>query len=91
MYCNYCRYKMDKLTRSHFSINTSEGACEICQGLGKVLKINKEVIREGVKVHNKYAVREKSLVNLLTAADLINFNREEPDFEKNIICISLCA
>ena len=82
---------MDKLTRSHFSINTREGACEICHGLGKVLKINKEVIREGVKVHNKYAARKKSLVNLLTAADLINFNREEPDFEKNIICINLCA
>ncbi|MGE5633525.1 MAG: hypothetical protein ACM3TR_20885 [Caulobacteraceae bacterium] len=31
---------MKKLTRTHFSYNTREGACETCQGLGKVLKIN---------------------------------------------------
>jgi excinuclease ABC subunit A len=31
---------MDKLTRTHFSYNTREGACKTCQGLGKVLKVN---------------------------------------------------
>ncbi len=41
MYCNHCNYKMDKLTRTHFSYNTREGACKTCQGLGKVLKVNK--------------------------------------------------
>ncbi|MCR4436062.1 MAG: hypothetical protein QHH06_06245 [Clostridiales bacterium] len=43
MYCNHCNYKMDKLTRTHFSYNTREGAaCKTCQGLGKVLTINKD-------------------------------------------------
>lgn len=47
MYCNHCNYKMDKLTRTHFSYNTREGACKTCEGLGKVLKINnKNVIHE---------------------------------------------
>jgi excinuclease ABC subunit A len=47
MYCNHCNYKMDKLTRTHFSYNTREGACETCQGLGKILKINEHnVIHE---------------------------------------------
>jgi excinuclease ABC subunit A len=41
MYCSHCGFKMDKLTRSHFSFNTEEGACKTCQGLGKVLQINK--------------------------------------------------
>lgn len=42
MYCNHCHYKMEKLTRTHFSYNTREGACKTCQGLGKILTINKE-------------------------------------------------
>lgn len=42
MYCNHCNHKMEKLTRTHFSYNTREGACKTCQGLGKVLKVNKE-------------------------------------------------
>ncbi len=41
MYCNHCNHKMDKLTRTHFSYNTREGACKTCEGLGKVLTINK--------------------------------------------------
>lgn len=40
MYCKHCNYRMDKLTRTHFSYNTREGACKTCQGLGKVLKVN---------------------------------------------------
>lgn len=40
MLCSQCGHKMEKLTRSHFSYNTREGACEICHGLGEVLKIN---------------------------------------------------
>jgi excinuclease ABC subunit A len=47
MYCNHCGYRMDKLTRTLFSYNTREGACKTCQGLGKVMKINKNnVIHE---------------------------------------------
>lgn len=41
MYCNHCNYRMEKLTRTHFSYNTREGACPTCVGLGKVLTINK--------------------------------------------------
>ncbi len=51
MYCSYCNYKMDKLTRSHFSYNTREGACDTCHGLGKVLKINEaKVINENLSL-----------------------------------------
>ena len=39
MYCNHCNHKMDKLTRTHFSYNTREGACKTCQGFGKVLQV----------------------------------------------------
>lgn len=46
-HCPHCGHKMDKLTRSHFSANTREGACSTCQGLGEVLNINPvEVIDE---------------------------------------------
>lgn len=47
MFCNHCNYRMEKLTRTHFSFNTREGSCKTCQGLGKVLKVNKNnVIHE---------------------------------------------
>ncbi|MGE5417468.1 MAG: ATP-binding cassette domain-containing protein [Acidobacteriota bacterium] len=42
MYCNQCNYRMEKLTRTHFSHNTREGACKTCEGLGKVLTVNKD-------------------------------------------------
>jgi len=44
MYCSQCGHKMDKLTRSHFSANTREGACETCHGLGEVLRISEDKI-----------------------------------------------
>ncbi|HYE08913.1 MAG TPA: ABC-ATPase UvrA, partial [Patescibacteria group bacterium] len=40
MFCSQCKQKMEKLTRTHFSYNTRQGACKTCQGLGKVLKVN---------------------------------------------------
>lgn len=53
MYCKHCNYKMDKLTRTHFSYNTREGACKTCQGLGKVLKVNKNsVIHEHLSLED---------------------------------------
>ncbi|MDF2686962.1 MAG: excinuclease subunit UvrA [Clostridia bacterium] len=53
MYCNHCNHKMDKLTRSHFSYNTEEGACKTCQGLGKVLQINRQnVINENLSAED---------------------------------------
>lgn len=51
MYCSHCNNKMEKLTRSHFSYNTREGACKTCEGLGKVLKINeKNVVHENLSL-----------------------------------------
>src|SRR5690606_8549256 len=31
---------MEKLTRTHFSYNTAEGACPTCKGLGSVISIH---------------------------------------------------
>jgi excinuclease ABC subunit A len=42
MYCHRCGQRMEKLTRTHFSHNTREGACPTCQGLGQVLTVNKQ-------------------------------------------------
>ena len=42
MYCHKCGKKMDKVTRTHFSFNTKEGACPTCEGLGKIHSIKKE-------------------------------------------------
>lgn len=44
MHCSLCHHKMEKLTRSHFSYNTKEGACLDCQGLGKKLDIQLDKI-----------------------------------------------
>jgi len=41
MTCHYCEYRMEKLTRTHFSYNTREGACKTCEGLGQVLSVNR--------------------------------------------------
>ncbi|WP_172251058.1 ATP-binding cassette domain-containing protein [Saccharibacillus deserti] len=42
MDCSRCGERMDKLTRSHFSANTREGACPECQGLGSLLSLAPE-------------------------------------------------
>lgn len=53
MYCNRCNYRMEKLTRTHFSYNTREGACKACEGLGKVLAINKQnAVDESLSLEN---------------------------------------
>ena len=41
MTCSHCQYRMEKLTRTHFSYNTREGACPMCEGLGRVLTVNR--------------------------------------------------
>ncbi|CAG9620250.1 excinuclease ABC subunit UvrA [Sutcliffiella rhizosphaerae] len=40
IHCPHCDSKLEKLTRSHFSFNKPEGACEICDGLGKVSELD---------------------------------------------------
>jgi excinuclease ABC subunit A len=53
MYCSRCNYRMKKLTRTHFSYNTREGACKTCEGLGKVLTVNKEkAVNESLSLEN---------------------------------------
>jgi excinuclease ABC subunit A len=53
MFCSQCNHKLEKLTRTHFSFNTREGACKTCQGLGKVLKVNSNnVIHEHFTLEN---------------------------------------
>src|SRR5699024_11466697 len=42
MYCPNCNYRMDKITRTHFSFNTKAGACPTCKGMGKSLVIRSE-------------------------------------------------
>ncbi len=53
MFCNRCGYRMAKLTRTNFSFNTREGACQACQGLGNVMQIN-----EGSVIHEALSVEE---------------------------------
>lgn len=38
--CPNCEHKMEKLTRTHFSYNTTEGACSTCKGLGETVDIH---------------------------------------------------
>lgn len=40
IFCPNCKEKMEKLTRTHFSYNTTEGACPTCKGLGKTVDIH---------------------------------------------------
>ncbi|MFD2923944.1 excinuclease ABC subunit UvrA [Halobacillus naozhouensis] len=42
--CPHCEHKYKKFTRSHFSYNTIEGACQKCKGLGKVVQINENTL-----------------------------------------------
>lgn len=44
MICPNCRHRMEKLTRTHFSYNTTEGACPACKGLGETVNIHEESV-----------------------------------------------
>ncbi|MDO5410708.1 MAG: excinuclease ABC subunit UvrA [Lachnospiraceae bacterium] len=44
MYCCKCGSKMKKITRTEFSFNTKEGACPVCEGLGKIHRIRKNQV-----------------------------------------------
>ena len=53
MYCHRCQHRMEKLTRTHFSHNTREGACPTCQGFGKVLTVNQsKAVRESLSLED---------------------------------------
>ncbi len=38
--CPHCEFKFKKPTRSHFSYNTIDGACQQCKGIGRVVQMN---------------------------------------------------
>ncbi|WP_188455919.1 excinuclease ABC subunit UvrA [Virgibacillus oceani] len=44
IHCPNCHHLIEKLTRSHFSYNTLEGACTTCGGLGNVVDIHLESV-----------------------------------------------
>ncbi|MBT2217384.1 excinuclease ABC subunit A [Virgibacillus dakarensis] len=44
IYCFNCHHRMEKLTRTHFSYNTTEGACPTCKGLGETVNIHQESV-----------------------------------------------
>lgn len=43
-YCPNCNHPHERLTSSHFSFNTLNGACETCSGMGKVSHIRMESV-----------------------------------------------
>ena len=56
-YCPHCDQRMEKLTRTHFSYNTQEGACAACQGMGEVLTIDEKRV-----LHEELALEEGAVV-----------------------------
>lgn len=44
IFCPNCHHRMEKLTRTHFSYNTTEGACPTCKGLGETVNIHQESV-----------------------------------------------
>ena len=56
-YCPHCAQRMEKLTRTHFSYNTREGACATCQGLGEVM-----TVAEGKVLHEELSLEEGAVI-----------------------------
>lgn len=56
MDCPKCGKRMDKLTRSHFSFNTKEGACLTCQGIGSIMTLDMEQLLDKNKTLKEGAV-----------------------------------
>lgn len=44
MYCCKCGKRMDKISRTLYSFNTQEGACPVCEGLGRIHNLKKEAV-----------------------------------------------
>ncbi|HMM69989.1 MAG TPA: excinuclease ABC subunit UvrA [Gudongella oleilytica] len=57
MFCSHCGHKMEKLTRTNFSFNTREGACEKCHGLGEVIEISEASVIDKVLTLEEGAVK----------------------------------
>ena len=57
MYCSRCGRRMDKITRTFFSFNNKEGACPVCEGLGRIHTIKKERVTDETLSLEEGAVR----------------------------------
>lgn len=75
-YCPHCDQRMEKLTRTHFSYNTQEGACANCQGMGEVMTVAEDkVLHEelsleaGAVVFLEKRYREYQLESFYAACD----------------------
>ena len=75
-YCPHCNHRMEKLTRTHFSYNTREGACATCQGMGEVLTIDEKrvlheelALDEGAVVFWEKRYRDYQLESLVAASE----------------------
>ena len=53
IFCPNCQHHMEKLTRTHFSYNTTEGACPTCKGLGETVDIHLESV-----FHQEFSIEE---------------------------------
>lgn len=53
IHCPHCDHRIEKLTRTHFSYNTTEGACPTCKGLGEVVNIHEaSVLHQDASIEN---------------------------------------
>ncbi|WP_433959174.1 excinuclease ABC subunit UvrA [Cytobacillus horneckiae] len=75
IHCPQCDNELEKFTRSHFSFNKPEGACDECSGLGKVVTIdidavfNQELsLRDGAVSFWYESYREYQISTLMAAA-----------------------
>jgi len=53
VFCPNCHHRLEKLTRTHFSYNTTEGACPTCKGLGETVNIHLESV-----FHQEFSIEE---------------------------------
>lgn len=100
MFCSSCGHEMEKLTRTHFSFNTREGACEICHGLGEVIQISESAVinidislEEGAVQYWDHAYKDYQVVNVYKAMKHfgvpIKENTRVRDFSREQLAILL--
>ncbi|MBM7566714.1 excinuclease ABC subunit UvrA [Paenibacillus sacheonensis] len=74
IHCPHCDAKLEKLTMTHFSFNTLQGACETCSGLGSVATLRMDAIfhtdkgLRGGGVPHLYDMMVEYYANILTAS-----------------------